>query len=110
MSTSRIDQNPNVAVGEANQIPDKLPVPQKALRLWPGVVAVVLQWLLWFVVPLVARDAAMIAVLGGVALGLVVLIWWLFFSRAPWAERLGAILHGAEYKALVHQSIAGMWE
>jgi outer membrane protein assembly factor BamB len=55
------------------------------------VAAVVVQWLLWAGVPLVAPDYAGVGVLGGVAGGLVVLVWWLFFSRAPWAERLGAI-------------------
>ncbi len=68
------------------------PTPRKPLRLWPGVVAVVLQWLLWFVVPIVAPDAAMFAMLGGVACGLAVVVWWLFFSRAPWSERLGAFV------------------
>src|SRR5206468_11221197 len=72
--------------------------------------AVVLQWLLWFVVPIVAPDAAMIAVLGGLACGLAVLVWWLFFSRAPWAERVGAIVlmvvAVVAAKRVVHQSIA----
>jgi hypothetical protein len=31
----------------------------------------------------------MISGLGG---ALAVLVWWAFFSRAPWAERLGAIV------------------
>jgi hypothetical protein len=86
MPITETDQNPNVANSEAS------PIPKKPLRLWPGVVAVVLQWLLWLVVPLVARDAAMVGMLGGVALGLVVVVWWLFFSRAPWVERVGAIV------------------
>src|SRR5438876_952957 len=86
------------------------PILRKPLRLWPGVAAVVLQWLLWFVVPIVAPDAAMIAVLGGLACGLAVLVWWLFFSRAPWAERVGAIVlmvvAVVAAKRVVHQSIA----
>jgi len=30
-------------------------------------------------------------VLGGVVGALVIVLWWLFFSRAAWVERLGAI-------------------
>jgi outer membrane protein assembly factor BamB len=88
---------------------DKL-TPQKPLRLWPGVVAVVLQWLAWLVVPLVAPEAALFGMLGGLAGGLAVLVWWLFFSRAPWAERVGAIVlmvvAVVATKRVVHQSLA----
>lgn len=62
------------------------------LRLWPGVTAVALQWFLRYILPLVAPGAVLIAVLGGVAGGAAVLGWWLFFSRAPWAERVGAVV------------------
>src|SRR6185436_15397465 len=83
---------------------------QKPFRVWPGVVAVVLQWLLWFVVPIVAPDAAMGAMLGAVVCALAVIVWWLFFSRAPWIERVGAIVlvvvAVAVTKRIVHQSIA----
>jgi outer membrane protein assembly factor BamB len=86
------------------------PTPRKPLRLWPGVIAVVLQWVFWLVVPLVSRDAAMVAVLGGVACGLAVVVWWLLFSRAPWAERVAAIVlmvvAVVATKRVVHQSIA----
>jgi outer membrane protein assembly factor BamB len=78
--------------------------------LWPGVVAVALQWLLRFVVPMVVPEAAMIAVLGGLAGGLLVVVWWLFFSRAPWLERVGAIVLMVvallATKRIVHESIA----
>jgi outer membrane protein assembly factor BamB len=81
-----------------------------ALRLWPGVLLVVLQWLIRFVVPAVAPDSGIIAVIGGVAGGAAVLIWWLFFSRAPWAERLGALvlMAGLLYVTsyMVHESVA----
>jgi outer membrane protein assembly factor BamB len=65
--------------------------PRKPLRLWPGVVAVALQWLIRFVLPVVVPGSAGLAIVGGAAGGVVVLVWWLFFSRAPWLERVGAI-------------------
>src|SRR5688572_974264 len=84
--------------------------PQKPLRLWPGVVAVVLQWLVFLVVPLIMPGAGGTAILGGVIGGLAVLVWWLFFSRAPWSERVGAIVLMVvavmATKFLVHESIA----
>ncbi len=67
------------------------PTLQKPLRLWPGVVIVMLQWLASFTLPLIAPDVASFAVLGGPVAGLAVMIWWAFFSRAPWLERAGAI-------------------
>ena len=88
------------------------PTPRKPLRLLPGVVIVTVQWLLWFVVPVVAPDAALVGMLGGVVGGLAIVVWWLFFSRAPWSERVGAILlmivAVVATKLLVHQSIAGV--
>jgi len=68
------------------------PTARKPLRLWPGVVTVVLQWLPWLVLPIVAPQALMYAVLGGAFGGLVIVVWWLFFSRAPWIERVGALV------------------
>jgi outer membrane protein assembly factor BamB len=69
------------------------PAVQKPPRLWPGVLAVVLQWLAWLVLPVVAPEAAYYAVMGGVlGGGLAVLLWWLLFSRVPWPERVGAVV------------------
>ncbi len=75
------------------------PIAQKPLRLWPGVVAAVLLILVRFVVPVVAPEATffglpatVFGVIGGVFSGLTIVMWWVFFSRAPWSERLGAIV------------------
>jgi len=53
---------------------------------------VTLQWVVRFGVPLVWPDGLMYCVLGGVAGALLIVAWWVFFSRAPWVERLGAIV------------------
>ena len=90
-----------------------LPAPRKPFRLWPGIVAVVLQWIGWFVVPAVLpwSQAPFIGLLVGVLGGLAILLWWLLFSRAPWVERIGApvLIVGAVIltKRVVHPSIAG---
>src|SRR5690348_4575842 len=87
------------------------PAGQKPLRLWPGVLAVVSQWLAWIVLPVIVPEAAMYGIVGGIlGGGLAVLLWWLFFSRARWFERVGALvlMPVAVYAAshLVHESIA----
>jgi outer membrane protein assembly factor BamB len=80
------------------------PSRRKPVRLWPGVVAVVLLWL--------ARFGLKAAIPGfrGFSLGmmwalgaaLAVVLWWAFFSRVPWSERVGAIV-------LMIVALAGTW-
>ncbi|MBI4874431.1 MAG: PQQ-binding-like beta-propeller repeat protein [Acidobacteria bacterium] len=83
----------------------------RQLRLWPGVVAVTLQWLVRFGVPVVVPEATAFGVIGGVLGGLVVLVWWAFFSRVPRAERWGGVLlmivAVAATPRILHPSIAG---
>src|SRR5687768_3075569 len=64
----------------------------KPLRLWPGVAIVTVQWLARFGLPVVAPDATMFAVMGGLAGFPALVIWWLFFSRAAWFDRIAAIV------------------
>lgn len=84
--------------------------PSSPLRLWPGVAIVAVQWLARFVVPSFVPDATPVGVMAGVAGGVAILVWWVFFSRAPWAERLGvvALMAGALFASyrIVHPSIA----
>jgi outer membrane protein assembly factor BamB len=55
------------------------------------VVIVALQWLIRFVVPAVIPGALGIGVFGGLIGGLLVFVWWLFLSRAPWLDRLAGV-------------------
>jgi outer membrane protein assembly factor BamB len=67
-------------------------VARKPLRLWPGAAAAALLVLFGYVlppvVPFLSGVTAMFVWIGGMAL---ILLWWLFFSRARWYERIGAI-------------------
>jgi outer membrane protein assembly factor BamB len=81
----------------------------RQLRLWPGVVAGVLQCVLW-VVPFVVPAVGMVAFFGAAACALATVVWWLFFSRALWIERVGAlvlmVVAVAGTYRVVHPSIA----
>ncbi len=90
----------------------------RELRVWPGVAIATVQGLAWFLVPDVVPDVdigstslGMISLAVGVLGGLFVAIWWLFFSRAPWADRICApiVLIAAIWllRPLIHVSILG---
>lgn len=90
----------------------------RSLRLWPGVVLVIAQWVVAYLLPpltdgveVFGLPLGVIALLTGVACGVAILVWWLLFSRAPWLERLGAValmIAGILVtKRLVDPSIAG---
>jgi outer membrane protein assembly factor BamB len=84
----------------------------KPLRLRAGAILGALLALLWFVLPaILPGDVGMYAMFGALACAIGVVIWWLFFSRAPWIERLGIILFAAlalmATRTVVHPSIAG---
>ena len=73
---------------------------RKPLRLWPGVAIAVVLVLLTYVVPRIAPAGAelfslplpVLGFFGGLACTMAIVGWWLFFSRAYWSERLGAIV------------------
>ena len=87
------------------------PASRRPLRLWPGMAAAVLLVIVGYVVPIFAPRLAGLGMIGAVVCALIVLLWWLFFSRARWYERLGAIalIIAAAFaeKYVVHPSIAG---
>ncbi|MBN1482469.1 hypothetical protein EH223_10530 [candidate division KSB1 bacterium] len=86
------------------------PAQQKSLRLWPGLVAAILLLLAKLVVPRVVPDSLPIVLFGGLFLGVAIIVWWAFFSRAPVIERWGAvvllILAFFAVRPFLHESIA----
>ena len=66
--------------------------PRKPPRLWPGVAAAVLLVLGRFVVPSIVPEAILYGLLAGLVGLLAIVVWWIFFSRVPWIERLGALV------------------
>ncbi|MDA8018621.1 MAG: PQQ-like beta-propeller repeat protein [Thermoanaerobaculia bacterium] len=83
---------PNHEAAKVTTEPTDEPTGQTQLRLWPGVVIVVLQWSTWLGTPFVLPEVTAATVGMGARLlgGIAVIVWWLFFSRAPRAERWGA--------------------
>ncbi len=63
------------------------PAKLKPLRLLPGVVIAIMLLLIRYVIPEIAPGALYAGVFGGIFGGLAVVIWWIFFSRAPGFER-----------------------
>jgi outer membrane protein assembly factor BamB len=81
---------------------------RKRIPLWP-VVAIVLL-VASYLIPMFVPEAFLFGLLGGLVGALLVAVWWLFFSRRPWFERLGAVLLMAmalaATKPFLHVSIA----
>ena len=85
---------------------------QKTLRLWPGIVIVILQWIARFGIPIIipGDSVTQIGIFGGLLGGLAIVVWWAFFSRAPWFDRWIAIVLMivalAATSHFIHKSIA----
>ena len=82
----------------------------RPLRLWPGLAAaaIVIAGLLVTAALPVAAEYSLIATAVGV---FAIILWWLFFSRAPWLERVGALVlmvgAMAAVRPFIHPSVAG---
>lgn len=64
------------------------------LRLWPGVVAaalVVIGLLAGLLLPAAMEEGRWAGLFGSMIGTLAIFLWWLFFSRVRWAERLGVM-------------------
>ncbi len=95
----------------------KIPDPY-FLRLWPGVALAAFVVLARFGLsvampdtPIFGMESGVVGLLGSVIGTLGIILWWLFFSRAPWSERLGAlvtmVIAVMATRAVAHESITG---
>lgn len=78
--------------------------PQKSLRLWPGVVVVALLFVFRFGVKALVPGIQGFgyAVMGSLALTLVLIVWWAFVSRARRWERAASL-------ALIVATLSATW-
>jgi outer membrane protein assembly factor BamB len=78
---------------------------RKPLRVWPGVLAVMLLWAARFGVKAVVPGFGGFSrgMMWSLGAALAVVLWWLLFSRARWFERLGAL-------GLMALGMAGAWQ
>lgn len=88
------------------------------LRLWPGVALAAFVLLARFGLPvalpeaqILGMEAGLVGMFGSVIGTLAIIVWWLFFSRARWSERLGAlammVVAVIATRAVAHESIIG---
>lgn len=84
---------------------------EKPLRLWPGVAGAIILVAARFVIAPFVPGGGLVGLLVGAAGAALILLWWLFFSRAAWLERIGAVLLIALAAVVtglfVHPSIGG---
>lgn len=78
--------------------------PQRLLRVWPGIVLVVLQWTARFGIKAVIPgiDGFGLSMMVSFAFTILLIVWWAFFSRAKWRERLGGF-------ALMALALSAIW-
>jgi outer membrane protein assembly factor BamB len=64
---------------------------RKPLRLWPALVIVGIQIAGVALAPVLAEDPMLLGIGTVVGGAVLIVLWWLLFSRAPWLERIGAL-------------------
>ncbi len=94
---------------------NSLAAPARTLRLWPGVVAVILLWACNLIPGWIdpgSETHMMFMMFGGSAAQLMFLVWWLFFSRVSWTDRIlvlgGCIAMGIAAYFIFDKSYKGM--
>ena len=89
---------------------------RKPYRIRPAIIIVTLQWTLWLFIPLLFHGDIIttLSVFGGMAGGLAILAWWLFFSRIPllfrWVGFLTMVLAILALTQLADRSITTAYQ
>lgn len=80
---------------------------ERPLRTWPVLAIAALYAAIVLIGPMVSADISLsLALLGGGLVSTVLLlVWWLFFSRARWSERIGVLLITALAVALTPAAV-----
>ena len=102
------DDNP------ASKTDQGIPKALRPLRIWPAIVLLALLWALRLV-PRVVEEQTMATItmvfMGPAAASLLVMLWWVGFSRAAWKERLlgllGVLAIGFVANLLADKSVQG---
>lgn len=83
----------------------------RPLRLWPALTLAAIMIVGFVLAPLLVPEGGMYGLLVAVASGAAIILWWLFFSRASWTDRVGAlalmVVAMLAVRPLLHPSIAG---
>jgi outer membrane protein assembly factor BamB len=83
----------------------------RPIRVWPALAITALQIAGIVLAPRLFEDAFLAGLAVIMAGALLILLWWLFFSRTPWLERIGALIlmvvAVAAARMLVDPSISG---
>ena len=67
-------------------------VERKPLRLWPALVIIAIQIAGVALAPLLFEDPMLVGIGTVVGGAVLIVLWWLLFSRVPWLERIGALV------------------
>jgi outer membrane protein assembly factor BamB len=110
--TTQFSEQPLPASGQTLETIAPPPSVRRRLRLWPGIVIIALQWGVVTAIGQLfpATPIQFQAMFLGPMIGtLAVLVWWLFFSRLSWPDRLivpvAFGLFGASVMLVGHESI-----
>lgn len=83
----------------------------RPLRLWPGVGAAAVVTAGWYLTPAVLPSWVEIGQIAGMVAAFVTILWWLLLSRAPWIDRVSALvvmpIAALAARPFVDASIAG---